>query len=496
MVTLESKAGTTPPLKRAVAFIRPPEDVPLEQRDETVRQQETAFARFCTRHGFLAGGTFPGPVMGPEANGSTEGAYQRLRSQVSRDGDIAAVAMARLETLADEPDTLALYLLELESLGAKAYLFSGQTIDATSVLSGTWPQPAKTPVDMGIRIKDAMRNRAIRGEGLGKPPYGYKIGPRKKLEVVPDEAGVVRLIYSLYTQQNQGIRLIVRHLNEHNIVTRKGRNWSMVTIRDILRNRAYLGTYTRFGMRVPGSHPAIITPDQFRWTQERLEQRTPSRKAVQAHPFLLSGLIYCDACGNRMMGVTRRQSWTRQKDGSRAEKEYRYYQCQSRTNQGVCSYQTQNAQALEARVLERLVDERARLASVRTRRPGASSLAAVFRERKRLQTALATLQTRLRRSIKQVQAGKLSLLRFRPTGGQLLQSRREMLDRLDTLAEIESTGVAPLSPVQTAVTSIDALAAAWPSMELLRKRTLLSELIERIGVKGEDLAVVLRPALA
>jgi hypothetical protein len=123
-----------------------------------------------------------------------------------------------------------------------------------------------------------------------------------------------------------------------------------VSIRDILRNRAYLGTYSRFGVRVPGSHPALISPDDFRRVQDCLTARRSGYSTPQASPFLLSGLAYCSYCGNKMIGVSRRQSWKRQKDGTVAEASYRYYQCQSRTNQSLCDYHTRRAVDLEGEV--------------------------------------------------------------------------------------------------------------------------------------------------
>ena len=66
----------------------------------------------------------------------------------------------------------------------------------------------------------------------------------------------------------------------------------------------------------------------------------------------MSGLAYCGYCGNGMMGVTRKSSWKR-KDGSRTSGTYRYYQCQSRNNQGRCGYHTWR----EARLDEAVVSE-------------------------------------------------------------------------------------------------------------------------------------------
>ena len=104
----------------------------------------------------------------------------------------------------------------------------------------------------------------------------------------------MRYIFRLYLHEGLGIRLIARRLNEEGLRTRRNRPWSMVSIRDILRNRAYLGTYQRLGMRVPGTHPALVAPDDFRRVQERLSDRRTNYSPRTVGGFLLSGLVICE----------------------------------------------------------------------------------------------------------------------------------------------------------------------------------------------------------
>jgi site-specific DNA recombinase len=179
------------------------------------------------------------------------------------------------------------------------------------------------------------------------------VGALRRLELVPDEAVVVRYIFRLYLQEQIGIRLIARRLNEEGLKTRRGGNWSMVSIRDILRNRAYLGTYSRFDVHVSGSHPSLVSPADFHKVQERLTARRTSYAPKHISQFLLSGLAYCGYCGNKLIGVSRKQSWKRQ-SGEVATNSYRYYQCESRTNQSMCGYHTRRADVLEEQVRERL----------------------------------------------------------------------------------------------------------------------------------------------
>jgi DNA invertase Pin-like site-specific DNA recombinase len=215
--------------------------------------------------------------------------------------------------------------------------------------------PAGVSKARSERIKDSMRKRAMLGKGLGKPPFGYRNGEDGMLEVVEVEASTVRAIYDKYINEGLGLRLIAQYLNEHNIKTRRGGRWNMVTIRDILRNPTYTGTYYRFGLRLPKVHEAIISPQLFRRAQDQTKARRPSSRSVNTEPFLLSGLAFCGYCGNKMMGVTRRQSW-RRKDGNSARGVYRYYQCQSRNNQSLCGYHTWRAPVLESTVLSQLHD--------------------------------------------------------------------------------------------------------------------------------------------
>jgi len=307
--------------------------------------QQDAFSSYCQGHGHQ-------PVLAlveydPEGHGRPK--YQEMVEFLERSDSEFLVVIAGSEHLGDTLESSVRRVLELDALGARVICSDDDFPDPLQQALGHW-RGGKGSGTKGERIKEAMKARAIRGQGLGKPPFGYRIGYDGKLDVVPDESGTVRLIFNLYTQENLGMRRIVRHLNERGVPTRSGVGWSIVTVRDILRNRAYLGTYTRFGMRVPRSHQPIIDSDEFNATQQRMTRSKTTRVPRPDEPFLLSGLVYCASCGNRMIGVSRRQGWSR-KDGSKSVGHYRYYQCQSRTNQGMCGYHTWRAEVLERNIL-------------------------------------------------------------------------------------------------------------------------------------------------
>ncbi len=249
-------------------------------------------------------------------------------------------------------ESVARTLIFLENNGAKVICddedFPAPLQNAFHVLGVTGISKTRS-----AKIKESMQARALKGQGLGRPPYGYRNGDTGILETVKSETAVVELIFKLYTQEDMGLRLIVQHLNERDIPTRRGGKWNVVSVRDMLKNPVYMGTYTRFGLRLPRAHEAIIPPATFREAQDTTRSRRPVGRVSRAEPFLLSGLVYCGYCDNKMMGVTRRQSW-RNKDGRRHRGVYRYYQCQSRNNQSICGYHTWRAPLLEGTIVPQL----------------------------------------------------------------------------------------------------------------------------------------------
>jgi len=196
------------------------------------------------------------------------------------------------------------------------------------------------------RIRNRIREKASRGKVLGRTPYGYRCGADGSLKPVPEEAEVVRQIFEWYvgdedaTDENGerisngvGMRLIAQRLAAENIPTRTGKPWSTATVSIILKNRVYVGTYTRYGFLVSGNHEPIIGRSLFRRAQDELTVKQRQRRLSKSEdPFLLGGLLRCGQCGHGVPGLTRRRTWRRQDDTttSKTYRYYEFYECQHR----------------------------------------------------------------------------------------------------------------------------------------------------------------------
>ena len=459
------------------------------QEAKALAEQNRAFLEFCQQQGYEVVASFVDVI---NAGDDGRPGFRQLVEFLRRpEKGFVVVVVPSVENLGRDLHEAARSWFQLESLGAQIILMDGGN-DPTDRLLEAWA--ANSDRKLGDKVRSAMRRKAVKGEVLGRPPYGYKVGSRRRLELVPEEAVVVRYIFRLYLQEGLGIRRIARCLNEEGIKTRRGGNWSMVSIRDILRNRAYLGTYTRFGVRVPGSHPALISPEDFRRTQDCLTARRSSYSPRQASPFLLSGLAYCGYCENKMIGVSRRQSWKRQKDGSQAQASYRYYQCESRTNQGLCDYHTRRAGDLETEIKEILagIDVKSGRAF-----PQAGDETAVIAEAQeqchQLRRRLAQIDKQLDQYIDTAARGRLSKEKMRALSLELASDRLEVEERLaeaeHRAQERASLAARHRAQEQTLARLID----SWDSLEFDRRRSMLREVIDRIIVKDDGVKVLLRP---
>src|SRR5574341_824917 len=401
---------------RALGYFR-------ETKRQTLADQSESFLGFCRRNGYDAVATFL------DGRGDTDQpGFRQMIEFIRQQGahGFLLIVVPSFIHLGESPTEAARRYFQLTSLGISIVAMDrGEDLGAG--LIGIWSR-RRANGSLGERVKAAMRQKAVKGEALGRPPFGYRVGPKRRLVIETEEGSIVRYIFRLYLKDGLGIRRISRRLNEEGLRTRRNGLWSMVTVRDILRNRAYVGTYARFGIRVPASHAPLISQEDFRRGQETLDQRRPLSASRQPSPFLLSGLTYCGYCGNKMIGVTRKQKWQRG-DGSVRTAQYRYYQCESRTNRSLCDYHTKRAEVLEEEVRQALNSRRTVLAPGRSGN-GAGDIRASENEIRRLKDRARRLDKRLKQYMDAAVSGKINEDKLRNLGLSLATQQLQLDEKL------------------------------------------------------------------
>ena len=203
-----------------------------------------------------------------------------------------------------------------------------------------------TSRENGKNVTRAMRESAKQGFWNGAtPPLGYKIieaerrGPKikKKLDIDPVEAELVRLIFQLYTEGDQrigalGIKETTKWLNARGYRTRKGATFGIGPVHGILTNKCYSTGKWPYGRRnsktgtlhdpstiVEIDIPAIIPQPLFDRAQAKLARNNPKAMAprIVNGPTLLTGLATCASCGSGMTCT----------GTARGHRSYSYYTC-------------------------------------------------------------------------------------------------------------------------------------------------------------------------
>lgn len=162
---------------------------------------------------------------------------------------------------------------------------------------------------IGERVRDKIAASKRKGIWVGGPvPLGYQVLD-KKLQVVPEEARMVRTIFATYLQvgsigaliaalREQGVRPKGRRLADGRIVAAE--EFTRGPLGHLLRNRCYVGEISYRGEVHKGEHDAILHRELFDAVQARLsEQKVRRITAQRASSQLLKGLVF-DSDGHPM----------------------------------------------------------------------------------------------------------------------------------------------------------------------------------------------------
>ncbi len=197
------------------------------------------------------------------------------------------------------------------------------------------------------RVKWGQKRRMEQGVVFGRDLLGYRV-QNGQLEIVPEEAETVRLIFYKYLHEGKGCLTIGKELREAGIRTIKGNLWSNTVILRVLRNEKYVGdllqkkTFTPDYLThskkynngeeemvyIKNHHEPIIDRETWEATQREILRRSPdpSHRTKHSNRYWCSGKMRCGECGNIIVSRKRKR-----KDGGFTKT----WMCVAATQQGV-----------------------------------------------------------------------------------------------------------------------------------------------------------------
>lgn len=251
---------------------------------------------------------------------------------------------------------LLVYAAKLEANGVQILsitqdLGEGETADVLRTMVGALDEYQSK--ETAKHVARSMIENARQGYWNGaQAPFGYRTyaaetrGARikKKIEIDPQEAETVRLIFRLYVFGDGnsgplGVKQIATTLNARGFRLRNGRPFRVQFIDTVLRNTAYVGEHyfnrndSRRGKQrpreewVPFPMPRIVEDSLFYAAQEKLDRQHPLKTPprIVRSEVLLTAVAKCGECGAPLRKL------------SGKSRTYHYYRCSKKFESGAAA---------------------------------------------------------------------------------------------------------------------------------------------------------------
>ena len=389
------------------------------------------------------------------------------------------------------------------------------------------------------RSRRGRRHAALAGavSALSCAPYGYRYigrhaaGDVARVEVLEDEARVVRQVFTWVGVERISLREACRKLQALGCPTRTGLEaWDATTLCGMLRNSAYQGTAmfgrtraippTQARLRpirgqscpprnpsgssrpVPPEEwiaipvPAIVDPGVFEAVQAQLDENRRRKREGRRRPgWLLQGLVVCRQCGYAFYG-----KMARGVVGGRQPADYGYYRCTGTDGhkfggQAPCSNRSVRSDKLEQAVwrqVEAVLDDPRRVTAEHERRAAAARDGRAREDVDGLERQMARLRRGMDRLIDSYAEEVIDADEFRPR----LAGLKQRLMRLQAERDAALAAHEARRSLQLVIGRLEEFAgrvrAGLDGLDWHGRREIIRALVRRIEIDREEVEVVFR----
>lgn len=327
-------------MKSAVIYARYSSD---RQTEQSIEGQLRVCREYAKREGY----TILGEYIDRALTGRTDQRpdFQRMIAD-SKSGAWNAVIVYKLDRFSRDKYDAVIYKRKLRQNGVRVISAMENIADSPegvlteSLLEGMAEYYSK---DLSQKTLRGLRESAYKCQTTGPMPLGYETGPSKEYVINEAEAPIVRITFSRYASGDT-MDGIAEHLNRSGYRTRKGVQFRVTTVHNILTNPKYTGLYVYQDIVIADGIPALVDQETWKAVQDRMRanKKAPARAKAKIE-YLLSGKVYCGTCKTSMIG----ESGT-----GRGKLTYAYYKCGARKRGEGCDKKPVRKEVLERRVVQ------------------------------------------------------------------------------------------------------------------------------------------------
>ncbi|MCB0908541.1 MAG: recombinase family protein [Nocardioidaceae bacterium] len=384
--------------------------------------------------------------------------YERMLTDLT-DGLVDGVLVYHMDRLTRRPIELEQFLSVVDAAKVSAVRFVSGPADLST---GDGLLVARILAAMAAGESASKSRRVARkhhqNASEGKPhrgsvrPFGYE---QDFVTVNPVEAEIYRRLVARFLA-GESSRSLALWLTDEQVPTVTGSGWTTSTLKGMLTNARYAGLRVHRGEIVAqGQWEPIITEDDHRRILAKYAEKMRSgRRAPQR--YLLSGMLRCGRCGNRMFSAAREDT--------------RRYVCSSGPDHGGCGGTFVTAEPLERVIVDMVLY-----------RLDTPDLADTLAGRSSTDTRTHELSVVVDQANEQLEELSLAFGNREITMAEWKTARAPIQQRLDA-AQRQLGQITRTSAITGLVGHGQELATAWSGLNLGRQHAIVAALIEHVTI--------------
>lgn len=292
--------------------------------NNSLNAQEQAIKQYAKEHNIKIVGDYVDVAKSGTSVKNRSG-YQQMMSDLDKNPEVQFILVHNLDRLHRNTREQLNMIYKLKARGIGILTVGGLNTLDEECMSEILDESCQAEKYSRRLSKETMKGLKINAEQMlhngGIPPYGYTVGPDKKLHIDESKAPAVKRIFEMYAA-GMNYQQIIGWLDDNGYKNTKGGSFVKTAIKSILENEKYCGTYfwnkrsakDYRGMRnnhklkddyyrVPDAISAIVSKELFNKAQERLKD---SKNKIRNHNgknyYPMNGKIFCKKCGNKLSG--------------------------------------------------------------------------------------------------------------------------------------------------------------------------------------------------
>ena len=317
------------------------------QRDVSIEQQLQDIRAFARREGFTLVHEYADHARSGFKNVNARTAFQSMM-KAAESGSFDTILAWKVDRFGRNREDSAIYKGKLRRFGVRV-LYAMEPIPEGSagvLLEGMLEATAEWySRQLSENVTRGMMDNARRCLYNGQAVLGYERGPDGRYAIQPDQAAVVRNIFSLYCS-GLSAASIAHQLNAQCVKTSRGCPFTPQAILRVVGNERYIGVYVWGSVRIPDGMPPIIERSVFEEAQ-RMKKKTARHVEQGVVDYLLTGKAFCGLCGAAMVGDSGTSG-----NGTRRY----YYSCIERKHRMSCTKKSIRKERLEDAVINYVLD--------------------------------------------------------------------------------------------------------------------------------------------